>query len=167
MGVALLASRRDVLLLIAPLLALGVARPVATVAATAGTVGAMPAGARGLASALATQSRQLGAELAVAVLGLVVTSTEHAERTTLLHSVDARFDAAARAARDALVADRGDALLAGLPPAQRSAALDAAADAYVHGFRIAMLVVAAVALVAAAVAARLIRGPRARDGRVH
>jgi MFS transporter, DHA2 family, multidrug resistance protein len=148
-----------------PLLAFGVARPAATIAGTAGAVGAIPAQSRGLASALATQSRQLGAVLGVAALGLVVTATEHHTRSQLLHTVDAGFDQADRAALDALLAggDEADALLAALSPAEQSAALEAAADAYVHGFSVAMFVVVGVLLVAAAVGWFLI--PRAGSAR--
>jgi EmrB/QacA subfamily drug resistance transporter len=163
--IGLVADARAVLALMVPLLAFGVARPAATIGGTAGTLGAIRAESRGLASALATQSRQLGAVLAVAALGLVVTATEHHTRTELLHTVDAGFDRADRKALDALLAggDDADSLLAALSPAQRAAALDAAADAYVHGFSFAMLVVAAVLLVASAVGWFLI--PRGKNPR--
>ena len=126
---------------------------------------AIGARSRGLASALATQSRQLGAVLGVAVLGLVVTATEHHTRTQLLHTVDAGFDRADRKALDALLAggDEADSLLAALSPDQRTAALDAASDAYVHGFSVAMFVVTAVLLVASAVGWLLI--PRRNEPR--
>lgn len=164
--IALQSPERHVLLLLLPLLAFGIARPVATIAGTAGAVGAISAQARGLAAALATQSRQIGAVLGVAALGIVVTTTEHDTRGELLRTVDASFDHADRQALDALLAggDNADALLAALSPAQRAAAVDAAADAYVHGFTLAMLVVSAVLLVAAAVAWRLLRPRRVRTG---
>jgi DHA2 family multidrug resistance protein-like MFS transporter len=164
--IALQSPERHVLLLLLPLLAFGIARPVATIAGTAGAVGAISAQARGLAAALATQSRQIGAVLGVAALGIVVTTTEHDTRGELLRTVDASFDHADRQALDALLAggDNADALLAALSPAQRAAAVDAAADAYVHGFTLAMLVVSAVLLVAAAVAWRLLRPRRVTTG---
>jgi DHA2 family methylenomycin A resistance protein-like MFS transporter len=163
--IGLAADARAILTLMVPLLVFGVARPAATIAGTAGTVGAIRARSRGLASALATQSRQLGAVLGVAVLGLVVTATEHHTRTQLLHTVDAGFDRADRKALDALLAggDEADSLLAALSPDQRTAALDAAADAYVHGFSVAMFVVTAVLLVASAVGWLLI--PRRNEPR--
>jgi EmrB/QacA subfamily drug resistance transporter len=153
LAIALLSGERVVLLLLFPLLAFGVARPVATIAGTAGAVGAISAQSRGLAAALATQSRQIGAVLGVAALGLVVTATEHSTRTELLHTVDASFDRADRKALDAVLAggDNADSLLAALTPTQRTAAIDAAADAYTHGFAVAMIVTSAI-LVAAAVA---------------
>ncbi len=76
-AIALLADRREVLLLLPALLAFGVARPVATVAPTAGAVAAIPRSDRGLSTALVTESRQLGAVMGVAVLGLVVTVIAH------------------------------------------------------------------------------------------
>jgi hypothetical protein len=149
--VALLADARAGLLLLLPLVAFGIARPAGTIAGTAGAVAAIPAQSRGLAAALATQSRQVGAVLGVAALGLVVTATEHSTRTELLNTVDRRFDHAERAALDAVLAggDNADTLLAGLTPQQRAAAVDAASDAYVHGFTTAMLVVAVALLIAA------------------
>jgi saccharopine dehydrogenase-like NADP-dependent oxidoreductase len=65
--------------------------------------------------------------------------------------VDASFDRADRQALDAVLAggDNADALLAALTPTQRTAAVDAAADAYVHGFAVAMIVVSTVLIVAA------------------
>jgi DHA2 family multidrug resistance protein-like MFS transporter len=151
LAIGLLSGERVVLLLLLPLLAFGVARPVATIAGTAGAVGAISAESRGLAAALATQSRQLGAVLGVAVLGVVVTAIEHSTRTELLHTVDAGFDTADRNALDAVVAggDTADSLLAALTPEQRTAAVDAAADAYAHGFAVAMIVASAVLLAAA------------------
>ena len=118
LAIALLSGERVVLLLLFPLLAFGVARPVATIAGTAGAVGAISAQSRGLAAALATQSRQIGAVLGVAALGVVVTATEHSTRTELLHTVDAGFDTADRKALDAVLAggDNADSLLAGLTP---------------------------------------------------
>lgn len=76
-AIALLADRREVLVLLPAFLAFGVARPVATVAPTAGTVAAIPRADRALSTALVTESRQLGAVLGVAVLGLVLTIIAH------------------------------------------------------------------------------------------
>ena len=163
LAIGLLSGERIVLLLLVPLLAFGVARPVATIAGTAGAVGAISAQSRGLAAALATQSRQIGAVLGVAALGVVVTATEHSTRTELLHTVDAGFDRADRRALDAVLAggDDADSLLAALTPGQRTAAVDAAADAYVHGFTVAMIVASAVLLVAAVAGWWLLRPRRA------
>jgi MFS family permease len=76
-AIALLADRREVLVLLPAFLAFGVARPVATVAPTAGAVAAIPRADRGLSTALVTESRQLGAVMGVAVLGLVLTVFAH------------------------------------------------------------------------------------------
>ncbi|MGB3187739.1 MAG: MFS transporter [Ornithinimicrobium sp.] len=160
--IAALAGARAVIPLLVPLLAFGIARPVATVAATAGAVGAIPAHSRGLATALATQSRQIGAVLGVAVIGLVVTAAEHAERTKLLQSINTGFDSTDRAALDSLLADgnRSDAVLASLPPEQHQAVLNAASAAYVHGFEIGMIVNALVVLAAALIAHLIARRHR-------
>jgi EmrB/QacA subfamily drug resistance transporter len=166
LAIALLSGERIVLLLLVPLLAFGVARPIATIAGTAGAVGAISAQSRGLAAALATQSRQIGAVLGVAALGVVVTAVEHSTRTELLHTVDASFDTADRKALDAMLAggDNADSLLAALTPAQRTAAVDAAADAYVHGFEVAMIVVSTVLLLAAVAGWWLLRRPPVTTG---
>ena len=57
--------------------------------------------------------------------------------------------------------DDADSLLAALTPGQRTAAVDAAADAYVHGFTVAMIVASAVLLVAAVAGWWLLRPRRA------
>jgi putative intracellular protease/amidase len=97
---------------------------------------------------------------------VVVTATEHSTRTELLHTVDAGFDRADRRALDAVLAggDDADSLLAALTPGQRTAAVDAAADAYVHGFTVAMIVASAVLLVAAVAGWWLLRPRRASTG---
>jgi Na+/melibiose symporter-like transporter len=162
-GIALLARQEEVLLLLPAFLAFGIARPVATVAGTTGAVGAIPRDDRGLASALVTQARQLGAVMGVAVLGLVLTSVELHERGRLLSGVDARMSHADRAALDGILAgsDSGARLLARLPPPARVAAKDGAATAFVSGFHAAMLVSALFAL-AGGLAALLLRR-RARE----
>jgi MFS family permease len=76
-AIALLADQREVLLLLPAFLAFGIARPIATVAATAAAVGATPQAVRGLSTALVTESRQLGAVMGVAVLGLVLNAIGH------------------------------------------------------------------------------------------
>ena len=62
-------------------------------------------------------------------------------------------------ALDAILAggNNAEALLAALTPAQRTAAVDAAAQAYVHGFAVSMTVVSAVLAVAAVAAWWLLR----------
>lgn len=161
-AIALLARREEVLLLLPAFLAFGIARPVATVAGTSGTVGALPRSQRGLASALATQSRQLGAVLGVALLGLVLTTVELNERDELLRGVDASMTQADRAALDGILAGSDDArqLLAALPPDARAAAQEGASAAFVSGFRAAMLASALLAL-GGALAATVLRRRRA------
>jgi hypothetical protein len=158
-AISLLADRRDVLLLLPAFLAFGIARPVATVAASAGAVGAIPLDARGLSTALVTEARQLGAVLGVAVLGLILTGIEIAERNQLLGGVDARFGRLGREALDGILAgsDQGSDVLARLSPTARRAAHEAAATAFVSGFQGAMLATALVAGIAALVSGVLLR----------
>jgi hypothetical protein len=162
----LLADRRNVWLLLPAFLAFGIARPVATIAAAAGTVGATPREARGLSSALVTQARQIGAVLGVAVLGLVLTGLEIARRNELLRGVDASFGHRRREALDGILAGSGRAqqLLDVLSPAKQHAVRQAAATAFVSGFRGAMLVTALLAATAA-VASVLLQRPHARPRR--
>ena len=112
LAIALLSGERVVLLLLFPLLAFGVARPVATIAGTAGAVGAISAQSRGLAAALATQSpanrrrprrRRAGG-------GRGRHRAQHPRRAA--RTVDAGFDAADRKALDAVLAggDNADSL---------------------------------------------------------
>ena len=64
--------------------------------------------------------------------------------------MDAGFDAADRKALDAVLAGGDNADSPGwADPAKRTAAIDAAADAYTHGFVVAMIVTSAVLLAAA------------------
>jgi EmrB/QacA subfamily drug resistance transporter len=167
-AIALLASQRDAVLLLPAFLAFGIARPIATVAGSAGVVGAIPREARGLSSALVTEARQLGAVLGVAVLGLVLTSLEIARRTELLRGVDASFGHRRREALDGILAGSGQAqaLLRPLSPAARHAAQGAAATSFVSGFRAAMLVAAALAAAAALASWMLLRTPTAHGLRV-
>jgi hypothetical protein len=122
-------------------------------------VAAIPRAARGLSTALVTEARQLGAVMGVAVLGLVLTGLEIAHRRDLLAGVDATFGHRRRAALDGLLANSIHAqhLLGAVPTAERVAVKDAAASAFLSGFRVAMLVSAALAAVAAVVNWRLLK----------
>jgi hypothetical protein len=155
----LLAGDRNVWLLTPAFLAFGVARPVATIAGAAGTVGATPRRARGLASALVTEARQLGAVLGVAVLGLTLTTLEISKRNQLLRGVDATFGHRRRVVLDGLLANsaRAQTVLHQLSPAKLHAAREAAAVAFISGFRGAMLATATVAAVAALASGLLTR----------
>jgi EmrB/QacA subfamily drug resistance transporter len=158
-AIALLASQRNVWLLLPAFLAFGIARPIATIAATAGTVGATPVAARGLASALATESRQIGAVLGVAVLGLVLTTVEISRRNSLLRGIDASFGHRRREALDGILAGSGQsqALLHVLSPSAQHAAKDAAATSFTAGFRAAMVATAVLAVAAAVASGVLLR----------
>jgi hypothetical protein len=156
----LLADRREVLLLLPAFLAFGIARPVVTIAGTSGTVGGAPREQRGLSSALATESRQIGAVLGVAVLGLALTALEIARRNQLLRGVDSTFGHRRREALDGLLAGSSKAqqLLRVLSPIKQHEAREAAATAFISGFRGAMLVVF-VLLCAAAVTSGILLRP--------
>ncbi|MFA9269508.1 MAG: hypothetical protein ACEQSX_01950 [Baekduiaceae bacterium] len=125
-------------------------------------MGAIPREARGVSSALVSEARQLGAVFGVAVLGLALTGLELHRRDTLLDGIDARLDDRSREALDGVLAgsDEGQRLAAGLEPAARDAVQEAAATAFVSGFRGAMLVAAIVAGLAAAISWRLLRDDR-------
>ncbi len=161
-AIALLAEERRVLLLLPAFLAFGIARPVATVAGSAAVAAAIPLKARGLASALTTEARQLGAVMGVAVLGLVLTGLELARRNDLLDTVDSSFDEREREAVDGILAGspQAQALLRPLGEAERDAAREAAATSFVAGFRGAMLVAALLAFAAALVSWRMLRPAR-------
>jgi hypothetical protein len=152
-----------VLLLIPAFVAFGIARPIATIAGAAGTIGASPPEARGLSSALATQARQLGAVFGVAVLGLVLTGIELSRRKQLLTGIDASFGHRRREALDGILAGsaRAEQLLHVLSPVKQHAVRAAATTALVSGFRGAMLVTTLLAA-AAAVASWLLLGQSAR-----
>jgi EmrB/QacA subfamily drug resistance transporter len=157
--IGVFAPHRQVWLLIPAFFAFGIARPVSTVAATAGAVAAIPRAARGLSTALVTEARQLGAVMGVAVLGLVLTALEIARRRDLLAGVDSSFGHRRRAALDGILANSSHAqhLMNVVPVAHRAAVKEAAASAYVAGFRGAMLVAAVLAAVASVLSWRLLK----------
>lgn len=158
-AVALVAHREDVLLLLPAFVAFGVARPVATVAGTAGVVAITPREARGVSTALVNQARQLGAVLSVAVLGAVLTGVEIGQRQRLLADVDRSLPHASREALDGVLAGSaaGDRLLAHLPPAARAQARRTAEHVFTSGFEVAMAVTAGLAAAAAILALALVR----------
>jgi hypothetical protein len=140
--IAIFAAHQQIALLLPAFLAFGIARLIATVAGTAGTIAAIPRAARGLSSALVTEARQLGAVMGVAVLGLVLTGLEVTRRRDLLAGVDSSFGQRPRAALDGILANSIHTrhLLAVLTPTHRAAIKQAAASAFLSGFRAAMLV---------------------------
>jgi EmrB/QacA subfamily drug resistance transporter len=157
--IGLLANKREVLLLIPALVAFGVARPVVTIAGTSRTVGAVPLTQRGLSSGLATEARQIGAVLGVAALGLVVTTMEIARRNQLLRGVDSTFGHRRREALDGILAGSSNArqLLRVLSPLKQHEAREAAATAFISGFRGAMLVTFLLLSAAALISRSLLR----------
>jgi DHA2 family multidrug resistance protein-like MFS transporter len=153
----------NVWLLMPAFLLFGIARPIGTIAGSVGTVAAIPPEHRGLASSLATQSRQLGAVLGVALLGLVLSTVETRRRDELLARVDAELGHRARAVLDGILsgAHTSNEALSSLAPSAQAAARGAATTAYVAGFSAAMYVTAGLALVAAIVSAALLNRPPA------
>jgi hypothetical protein len=156
----LLADSREVLLLMPAFLAFGAARLAVTIAGTSGTVGAVSRDQRGLSSALATESRQIGAVLGIAVLGLALTTIEIARRNELLRGVDRMFGHRRRDALDGILAgsSKAEQLLRSLSPFKQHEAREAAATAFTSGFRGAMLVIFGL-LSAAAVASSILLRP--------
>jgi hypothetical protein len=98
--------------------------------------------------------------LSVAVLGLTVTGLEIAKRNQLLRGVDSDFGQHRREALDGILAgsDHAQRLLHALTPAKQHAVHEAAATAFISGFRIAMLITAVLAA-AGALAAWLLHRP--------
>ena len=80
-AIGVLARGEEVLLLIPGLVVFGVSRPFVFTPASTGPLKVIPADERGLASSLVTESRQLGAVLAVAALGAIAAAFEGAEGT--------------------------------------------------------------------------------------
>ena len=149
--IAALADARMVLILLPAFLLFGIARPIALVAGSTAAIGAIRKEDSGLASGLATEARQLGAVMGVAVLGLVITVLESARRSSLLSRVDSSFDTAQREALDGILAgsSKAQALLDALPSAAREAAHQAATAAFIDAFQWAMAITAALAFTAA------------------
>ena len=80
-AIGVLARGEEALLLIPGLVVFGVSRPFVFTPASTGPLKVIPADERGLASSLVTESRQLGAVLAVAALGAIAAAFEGAEGT--------------------------------------------------------------------------------------
>jgi EmrB/QacA subfamily drug resistance transporter len=80
-GIGLLATGEEALLLLPGLVAFGISRPFVFTPASTGPLKVIPADERGLASSLVTESRQLGAVLGVAALGAIAAAFESGEGT--------------------------------------------------------------------------------------
>jgi EmrB/QacA subfamily drug resistance transporter len=78
-AIGLLALGEEALLLLPGLVLFGVSRPFVFTPASTGPIKVIPAGERGLAASLVTESRQLGAVLGVAALGAIAAGFENGE----------------------------------------------------------------------------------------
>jgi EmrB/QacA subfamily drug resistance transporter len=118
---------------------------------TAAVMGAVPQDKSGVASAMNDVSRQVSGALGVAVIGSLITS---------LYSSRVGDDTAALAPDVARTAEEsvGGAVnvAAGLPDAQGSALVDAAATAYTSALGISFLIAAVAAALGAVIAARFL-----------
>jgi hypothetical protein len=97
--------------------------------------------------------------LGVAALGLVVTTMEIARRNQLLRGVDSTFGHRRREALDGILAGSSNArqLLRVLSPLKQHEAREAAATAFISGFRGAMLVTFLLLSAAALISRSLLR----------
>jgi EmrB/QacA subfamily drug resistance transporter len=135
-----------------PVLVLGLGMAVTVAPLTTTVMGAVEVRHAGLASGINNAMSRVAGLLAIAVFGLAVLAAFN-------HSLDRRLDELQlpAAARQALAGERSKLAAANLPPgldAGRTARIRTALDAaFVDGFRVAMEISAALALLAAATAA--------------
>jgi EmrB/QacA subfamily drug resistance transporter len=118
--------------------ALGLAMTVAPL--TAAVLGAVDAGRSGVASAINNAVARVAGLVAIAAVGAAVASQFSAQLNGPLRTLGASPATAAAARTHTLVID-----VSGFPPAQRAAARAALIDASLDGYRLALLVAAALA----------------------
>jgi EmrB/QacA subfamily drug resistance transporter len=109
----------------------------------------------GLGSAMTNTSREVGGVLGIAVLGAILSSQI---RTAFAPAVERIGLAPAQLQTVSLSAQHGSLSVAGLDPAQASAVKAAFDDAFMQGFRPALLFAGGVLLIAALVSNRFIPG---------
>jgi hypothetical protein len=127
-------------------------------------MGAVPRHQAGTASGINNAVARTAGLIAIAVFGVIVTSVFNRELTSRLDAIP-NLSPATRQAVDAQRLD----LAAARPPEgttpETAAAIDEAIDAsFVTGFRVAMVIGAAMALLGAAAAWRLVEGKTAKPG---
>jgi EmrB/QacA subfamily drug resistance transporter len=125
---------------------------------TAAVMNAVGPERAGLGSAMTNTSREVGGVFGIALLGTILT-------TRLRNGFDSALDdlgvPAAQHEAIADVAGRGTldpSVLAGLPPGQRAAVVEAFRQSFMSGFRLSLVVAGAVLLAAAVVANRFVPG---------
>jgi EmrB/QacA subfamily drug resistance transporter len=141
-------------------LALSVGMSCVITPLTTSVMGAVPANRTGVASGINNSASRTAGLLAVAVLNVVVIMVFSNVLGAHLAPV-----AMPHAARGAILAHSAKMLAISIPPglapATRSAVHHALAESFMVGFRVAMLIGAGLAVASAAVAAWLMREPRA------
>ncbi|MEV6313864.1 MFS transporter [Streptomyces sp. NPDC051776] len=119
-------------LLVPALFLLGLAVPLVYPSAGALSLGALPASARGVAASLQIEARQIGATMGLALMSALFTAVEWDERNARLADPAEHFTADEENKLDTVLteAEKGQALLARLPPAERRKVHDAADAAF-------------------------------------
>jgi EmrB/QacA subfamily drug resistance transporter len=141
---------------------LGIGMAITVPPLTTAVMSAVPQHQAGTASGINNAVARTAGLIAIAVFGVIVTTVFNRELTSRLDAMPTL----PAAIRQAVEAQRLDLAAARPPegtPADTAAAIDEAIDAsFVTGFRVAMLIGAAMALLGAAAAWRLVPGMRAK-----
>jgi MFS family permease len=141
---------------------LGIGMAITVPPLTTAVMSAVPQHQAGTASGINNAVARTAGLIAIAVFGVIVTTVFNRELTSRLDAMPNLSPAI----RQAVEAQRLDLAAARPPegtPADTAAAIDEAIDAsFVTGFRVAMLIGAAMALLGAAAAWRLVPGKRAK-----
>src|SRR5215204_3677854 len=143
---------------------LGIGMAITVPPLTTAVMSAVPRQQAGTASGINNAVARTAGLIAIAVFGVIVTTVFNRELTSRLEAMSTL----SQATRQAVDAQRLD-LAAAHPPEgttpDTAAAIDEAIDAsFVAGFRVAMLIGAAMALLGAAAAWRLVEGKSAKPG---
>jgi MFS family permease len=141
---------------------LGIGMAITVPPLTTAVMSAVPLQQAGTASGINNAVARTAGLIAIAVFGVIVTTVFNRELSIRLDAIPSL----ASATRQAVEAQRLD-LAAARPPEgtdpETASAIDEAIDAsFVTGFRVAMVIGAAMALLGAAAAWRLVEGKRAR-----
>jgi EmrB/QacA subfamily drug resistance transporter len=141
---------------------LGIGMAITVPPLTTAVMSAVPRQQAGTASGINNAVARTAGLIAIAVFGVIVTSVFNRELTSRLDAIPDLSPAT----RQAVDAQRLDLAAAHPPegtPAETAAAIDEAIDAsFVAGFRVAMVIGAAMALLGAAAAWQLVEGKKAK-----